>query len=324
MPLKTALKIKQLTKQNLQLLIAGNIPVRQPGYKDYREKDSLVQHYFQEIARFPQTSIVTDSTMTEKLTKILPRDIHFNGSVDFVRQTKREMTDGSKIKFIWNKSNQVKTVSLTIKDRRYRSSYWLNPENGNIIKNESDTVAATLPPYGSVILFASVRKEIPADLLTKEGFSEKELQPVTEIKEWDIKIDKYQTKNSSLFDWSRNQEVNYKSSISEYRANFYINKKKDRGYVLNMGDVYFTAKVRLNGKTVGKRIWPPYSLDVTFWLKNGNNDIEIVITSSNRNKFVGEGINGNPKYREFEGLEKTLMPSGLFGPVVISEYARTE
>ena len=43
------------------------------------------------------------------------------------------------------------------------------------------------------------------------------------------------------------------------------------------------AKVRLNGKAVGTIAWPPYELDVTTWVRPGENAVEIVLVNTLRN-----------------------------------------
>jgi hypothetical protein len=52
-------------------------------------------------------------------------------------------------------------------------------------------------------------------------------------------------------------------------------------------------------------------------LKQGQNTIEVVVTTTRRNGFAGEADKKNPQYKQFKGKEKILVPSGLVGPVVL-------
>jgi len=88
-------------------------------------------------------------------------------------------------------------------------------------------------------------------------------------------------------------------------------------YFIDLGRVYFTASVMLNGKEAGRRIFAPYSLEITNLIRIGENNIEIRVTTTRRNGFTGEALKNNPFYKQFQGKEKILMPSGLVGPVTI-------
>jgi hypothetical protein len=83
--------------------------------------------------------------------------------------------------------------------------------------------------------------------------------------------------------------------------------------------VYFTAEIFINDKLVDKKMWPPYCSDVTSFLKNDVNSIKILVTPSERNFFIGQGLNGNDLYSNFKNTANTLMPAGLGGPVIIEE-----
>ncbi|MNL74833.1 hypothetical protein D3C87_2005330 [compost metagenome] len=77
------------------------------------------------------------------------------------------------------------------------------------------------------------------------------------------------------------------------------------------------ARVKINGKDAGKKLFAPYSLDITALLKEENNTVEVIITTSRRNGFTGEGMKGNPQYSQFKGKGRILVPSGMTGPVFV-------
>ena len=76
------------------------------------------------------------------------------------------MSDGSRIQFIWNKSNGWQILSLTI-DKKYTSSYWMNAEHGTITNNN-----------GSIILFLKMGWEIQTIRNNKELFMTADLEKV--------------------------------------------------------------------------------------------------------------------------------------------------
>ncbi|MBR4720286.1 MAG: hypothetical protein IK057_00850 [Clostridia bacterium] len=85
--------------------------------------------------------------------------------------------------------------------------------------------------------------------------------------------------------------------ISEFDAD-----KKGR-IVLDMGRVAEQAEVYLNDRYVGYKLWAPYTLDVTDYVKQGKNSLKIEVTNSLANKY------GNVK-----------LPSGLLDKVVLKTY----
>jgi hypothetical protein len=318
MPLESAKQTDILSAKGAQLLVLGNSPVRQPGFSAYQQNDLKVKNYFENILKKTNADQITDLKEFDVWSVNLSRPIRFNQSYDFMRQLQREMVDGSRLHFLWNRTGTPETIALTL-DKKYGSSYWLDPENGRIVKNESHQVAFKLQPYSSIILYATVKSAIPAKLLSKRVSVTTATEQVTEIKNWNIKAGSQLLQNRALFDWRSNDGFKYLSAVGTYIASFSINPQKNKLYTLALGNVYFSAEVYINEKFVGKRIWPPYTLDVSGFIKQGTNTIKVLVTPSDRNFFVGQGAKGDPKYSQYKNLEKTLLPAGLLGPVVISE-----
>jgi hypothetical protein len=318
MPLESAKQTDILSAKGAQLLVLGNSPVRQPGFSAYQQNDLKVKNYFENILKKTNADQITDLKEFDVWSVNLSRPIRFNQSYDFMRQLQREMVDGSRLHFLWNRTGTPETIALTL-DKKYGSSYWLDPENGRIVKNESHQVAFKLQPYSSIILYATVKSAIPAKLLSKRVNVTTATEQVTEIKNWNIKAGSQLLQNRALFDWRSNDGFKYLSAVGTYIASFSINPQKNKMYTLALGNVYFSAEVYINEKFVGKRIWPPYTLDVSGFIKQGTNTIKVLVTPSDRNFFVGQGAKGDPKYSQYKNLEKTLLPAGLLGPVVISE-----
>ena len=74
--------------------------------------------------------------------------------------------------------------------------------------------------------------------------------------------------------------------------------------ILDLGEVYETAEVWINGQRAGCRIAPPYRFDVTSLMKEGKNEVEVLVT----NTLV---------HQQKDRMSVTLPvePSGLLGPV---------
>jgi len=76
--------------------------------------------------------------------------------------------------------------------------------------------------------------------------------------------------------------------------------------ILDLGEVYETAYVSLNGHEVGVRICPPYTLDISKYIIQGQNILEVEVTNTLVKKI-------HDIFSRFMPQE----PSGLIGPVRI-------
>ena len=76
--------------------------------------------------------------------------------------------------------------------------------------------------------------------------------------------------------------------------------------VLDLSDAFETAEVRINGKTAGVKICPPYRYNISGFLRQGDNELHVEVT----NTLVREQ---RDKFSRCIPLE----PSGLIGPVQI-------
>jgi hypothetical protein len=100
-------------------------------------------------------------------------------------------------------------------------------------------------------------------------------------------------------------------------------------WLLDLGDVRESARVRVNGKPAGVVMAHPFRLDVTDFLIAGDNRIEIEVTNLSANrirdldrrkvawkKFYEINIVDH-NYKKFDASEWPDEPSGLLGPVTL-------
>jgi hypothetical protein len=79
---------------------------------------------------------------------------------------------------------------------------------------------------------------------------------------------------------------------------------------LNLGEVVASAEVRVNGHFAGVKVAPPWRLDITKFVKAGENRIEVLVCNTLANHYTTVPT----RYRG-------QTTSGLLGPVQI-EVAR--
>jgi hypothetical protein len=109
----------------------------------------------------------------------------------------------------------------------------------------------------------------------------------------------------ALSDWSKNEGLACYSGGAWYRKTVTIPAAKQQ-VILNLGDVVASAEVRVNGQLAGIKVAPPWTLDITKFVKPGPNRIEVLVCNTLANHYltIPTRYRGKPT-------------SGLLGPVTI-------
>jgi hypothetical protein len=125
-----------------------------------------------------------------------------------------------------------------------------------------------------------------------------------------------------------NPDQQYFSGRAVYTIDFSIPEgwliREDPVYLL-LGEVQMTARVSLNGNSLGTVWIPDYRLPVKGYLKEGENHLEIEVANVYRNRIIGdlrqygqmENIWTTAPVDDFFKPEMELRRSGLLGPVRI-------
>ena len=109
----------------------------------------------------------------------------------------------------------------------------------------------------------------------------------------------------ALGDWSQMGILTNYSGGVRYSTRFTLTKEEAEAKTeLDLGRVVATAEVHVNGKKVGVRVAPPWRVDVTGFLKRGENTVEVIVynTLANHYQTIPSSYRGKPI-------------SGLLGPV---------
>jgi hypothetical protein len=141
-----------------------------------------------------------------------------------------------------------------------------------------------------------------------------------------------------LISWteSNQHKIKYFSGTALYENSFHIENNdmsKNRAY-LNLGKVGDIATVKLNGEEVGIYWKAPYIPDITDYLKEGENILEVSVTNLWVNRLIGDekllpeerktktnlrNSKGRYSFERFArpDADKYLRYSGLMGPVKV-------
>lgn len=130
-----------------------------------------------------------------------------------------------------------------------------------------------------------------------------------------------------LWNKHNNPGIRYYSGTATYKNTFNISsgEYENKRVLLDLGEMYNMAEVFVNGKSVSLWWQPPYVGDITDYVKDGVNDLDICVTNLWANRLIGDSF-----LPEDERFTKTnvakfnkdypLRPSGLAGPVIIRLY----
>ncbi|MES2794885.1 MAG: glycosyl hydrolase [Bacteroidota bacterium] len=316
--LKTAQKINNLTSKGMKFLNSGVLPNRQPSFLNWEENDKQVESLLKEAIKQKSALQATDKEQLTTWIANLKQSVKFDDTYSFTRQTIRELSDGSRVQFLWNKSDKWQTISLSL-DKKYKSSQWFNAEDVSMINNaNASKISYQLPPYGTVILNASTQKSVENTISKVQNLNPNNAETLVNIENWNISADTLHIANTKLFDFKTNEIFKNVGSEISYKSNFELNNLLSNAlYLLDLGKVYHTAEVFINGKLAGKRIFAPYTLDISSFLQKGKNDIEIRVLPTKLNYFIGQSLSENKHYRQFK--KGQLMSNGLVGDVKILE-----
>jgi hypothetical protein len=111
----------------------------------------------------------------------------------------------------------------------------------------------------------------------------------------------------ALGDWSQVGILNNYSGGTRYSTVFKLTKEEAKASVtVDLGSVVATAEISVNGDKVAVLVAPPWKADITKYLKEGENKLEVLVynTLANHYQTVPSRYRGSPM-------------SGLIGPVCL-------
>lgn len=130
---------------------------------------------------------------------------------------------------------------------------------------------------------------------------------------------------SKLISWTERPEegIRFYSGTAVYRTSFAYKPRTDgtdRPIQLCLGDVHEIAEARLNGHPLGILWSIPFRADVTGFLREGDNTLEVEVVNFWPNRIIGDASLPEPQRITKTNIKKLtadtpLMISGLLGPV---------
>ncbi len=96
------------------------------------------------------------------------------------------------------------------------------------------------------------------------------------------------------------------------------------GATLDLGTAHGSIQAYLNGSLISPAIRQSAPFDVTPYLRAGDNEIKVVLTTTLANELVYQTTHGYPAGAASGGLTTSTQAYGLIGPVSLNPYSRAQ
>jgi hypothetical protein len=240
------------------------------------------------------------------------------------------------IYFVTNQTAEVKTVTPEFRVKGKQPELW-EATTGNIrnlsayIQHENTTVVPLkLEPYESV--FVVFRKSAGKSSAESVEANYPQSSLLADLNgPWNVQFDpkrrgpEQPVVFETLTDWttSTDERIKYYSGTAVYTYKFKLEKLPSaENVIVNLGSFTAMAKVTVNGSYAGGIWTKPYQLDITKWMKEGENELQVEVVNTWVNRLIGDSklpVDQRPTWCPVSPFkpENPLQPSGLFGPVQI-------
>ena len=338
-------KIKQLVNDGA--IILGPAPKRSPSLQNQPAADQQVKLLASQLwgdvdgktiksRKVGKGMILNGLDMKEAFALIgcppdcaLPEDrsIHYGH---------RTIKDGE-IYFVTNQTAETKLVTPEFRIKERIPELW-EATTGSIRnlkaydqKENSTAVPLKLAPYESV--FVVFRKSGPKSSTNVLEANYPQPVVLADLKgPWKVNFNAVQRGPGqpvifeTLTDWatSKDDRIKYYSGTALYSCKFNLDRlPADEQIIINLGVFTAMAKVTVNGSFAGGVWTAPYQLNISQFVKLGENELKIEVVNTWVNRLIGDSKLPAGQRKTWcpvntYNADSPLQPSGLFGPVTIS------
>ncbi len=331
-----------------KVIAVGSTPDRAPGFEDAARVSDVVKGASKKL--FDGTSermVGTDEEVGAALRGVLKPDFYSSAAdLGFIH---RRLEDGD-MYFLANTGNQGIATAVSFGASRKYVSVW-NPESGLVRELKAAPGDVTLAPYESEIVVFS-DQPMGTELQEAHG-SAKMIADLTQG--WTVRFPAegkqvgFEEKADASHSWGDDERTRYFSGVATYVKTVRVTAAELAGAVtldfgegttvaanpdvksgmraLLVGPIRDAAVVIVNGKRVGSLWHPPYALDITAALHEGENRIEIQVANTAVNMLAGRAPTDyhllNARYGErftpMNAEDIKVLPSGIVGTVHLME-----
>jgi hypothetical protein len=335
-------KIRELVVQGA--VIMGNPPQKSPSLQNYGQADQKVAAMAKELWG------TTDKAMQEAVNygkgKVYPymaldKALAALGTApDFKTATEQPVlwihrkSADQDIYFITNQSDETISFDAFFRLSGLQPALW-DATTGNIRalpeysqQGQYTRVPLQLAPAesGFVVFTKQAARQEETPLLQNFGTASV-LKTIDQA--WQVHFQNeplgfdQQIAMQQLKDWTELEDESLKhfSGTATYKTSFRLEEKPAaRKVFLDIGKANVMASIKLNGNSVGGLWTAPWQIDVTDYLKSGENQLEIAVTNLWVNQLIGDSAPGDADRKTLTLINEykpgsALQASGLEGPI---------
>ncbi|MDR0541855.1 MAG: glycoside hydrolase family 2 [Dysgonamonadaceae bacterium] len=324
-------KIEQLVADGAVIL--GPKPSVSPSMKDYPNADKQVKELADKL--WNTGEILSGKSMEEMFSMLNIVPDCGSKQEDPILYAHRTMGN-TEIYFITNQSDKPVQVMPQFRVKNRKPELW-NPVNGSARDlpafeqhGEITSVPLQLETFESVFIVFR-KKGKPSASSIEANFPKPELLAGVNTP-WKVQFESDKIRRgpaetvvfNQLQDWSKNadERIRYYSGKAVYNNAVSLNNIPSGNIYLDLGKVTAMAKVKINGQYAGG-VWTyPYRLDISKFIKVGENTLEVEVVNTWLNRVIGDA--GLPESERIvisrsnsRNSDTPLQESGLLGPVKI-------
>jgi hypothetical protein len=320
LPLATYRKIEEYAGRGGIVIAAHRLPSTAPGFLEGEADGRSIRELSEQLFRANDAAghfIADETQIGPALARYLAPDVIFSPRAPRIGFIHRKLDTGD-LYFIANTSNQTQHATATFRSSAKAAEWW-DPFSGAVSAVENVRVIdLDLQPYESrLILFAdsAVQPE------KRNPIRRSPSKTIDLTTDWKIAFGgtNRTIEMAKLHSWSDDPDFKYYSGRVSYEKTFDLSAgdlNSGTNGVLDFGvgtpvaepnplpqfsmKAYFEGPIReaaeiyINGERAGVVWRPPYTIDVTRFLKVGENGLRIVVGNTAINSLAGQAL---PTYR---------------------------
>ena len=351
-PVETYAKILAFARAGGIVIATRRLPATAPGFLNAQEQsaqiDKISQALFHSNGATTTHFVSDESNLGSVLTAATKPDMTLAPSTPQVGFIHRKLPDGE-LYFVANTSNADVHTRAQFRDVAQHAEAW-DPFTGKATGlPDPQSVVLDLAPYESRLIFFSDDAAPAAPEIHRSDSQVADLSQGWTVSFGNARLT---TQMQELKSWAGDPKTEFFSGRATYRRSFTLPSAHALGssrFLLDFGSptplplpsppgtnnmhayldppIREAAQVFVNDKPAGVLWHPPYRIDITPWLRSGENTLRIVVGNTALNEMAGRAL---PDYRLLwarygmrfvpQGMQGVKpLPSGLLGPITLFE-----
>ncbi len=336
---EVAAKIRDLVREGLVVL--GPAPESSPSLAGYPEADKKVQRIAAEMwadmgaggnRSFGKGRVFNDGNSMQDVFAALSvgPDCDVKGDDVQILFIHRALKDGD-VYFISNQQERKVNFHATFRNAQGTPELWdaLNGECRLLPDHQRDGQSVTMPleleAWGSAFIVFDRKAGSGAASQDGGNFPAGEVMAVVEGP-WEVAFTGMDAPAPAVFetliDWKDSADplIRYFSGTARYKTTFDLPSIPARDAYIDLGKVMVMGKVYVNGHYAGGAWTWPYRVNVSQWLAQGENTLEVEVVNNWMNKLIGDQQLPESQRKTWTPVNpwtasSGLQSSGLLGPV---------